>query len=117
MRRLLVGTACATLFAALGLAETFTGKLIDTSCLQQEKPTVAACQPTSSTTSFALADETGKIYKFDDEGNTKAAKALKDRADRAADPNSKSQENSAVQAKVTGEMDGNTLKVDTIEVQ
>jgi hypothetical protein len=116
MRRLLITTAAAVLFAVLGLADTFTGKLIDTSCLDQPHPTVASCQPTSSTTSFGLADDAGKTYKFDDDGNTKAAAALKNRSDRSADPNATPKEN-IVMAKITGTLDGSTLKVDTIEVQ
>jgi hypothetical protein len=113
MRSILTATACMALFAGLGLAETFTGRLIDTSCVEGQR-SASACAPTASTAAFAIV-VSGKMYALDDNGNAKAAAALKDRADRMADPNSTAK--SAVIAKVDGTLDGNTLKVDTIEVQ
>jgi len=114
MRSILTATACVALFAGLGLAETFTGRLIDASCAEGQR-SASACAPTASTTSYAIV-VSGKMYALDDNGNAKAAAALKDRADRMADPNS-TEKSGAVVAKVDGTLDGNTLKVDTIEVQ
>lgn len=116
MRRLLILTAFFGLFAALGLAETYSGKLIDVSCLSQPKPTVQTCQPTSSTTAFALVDASSKVYKLDEAGNAKAANAMKSRADRSSDP-SAPQTAAVVTAKITGTMNGDTIKVDDIQVQ
>lgn len=116
MQRLFMLTAFLGLFAALGMAETYTGKLIDVSCLSQPKPTVQTCQPTSSTTAFALVDDNSRVYKLDDAGNAKAANALKGRADRSADPNAP-QTATVVTAKISGTMNGNVLTVDQIEVQ
>jgi hypothetical protein len=116
MRRLLIITAFFGLFAALGLAETYSGKLIDASCLSQAKPTLATCQPSSSTTAFALVDDTQKVYKLDEKGNAKAAAALKGRADRSADPNA-SKAGDVIVAKITGTMNGNIITVEAVEVQ
>ena len=106
--------ALATVFSALALAESFNGRLVDSSCYDSQKK-VAACDPTSSTTMFAL-DVAGHVYKLDDTGNAKAVAAVKDRADRSTDPSKPAP--SQIQAKVTGTKDGDsTIKVESIEVQ
>jgi len=108
------GQILASAEAALALAETWTGRLVDASCVDQQKA-VTACDPTSSTTTFAIV-VSGQGYKFDEAGNTKAMDALKGRADRSTDP-SKSP-SPQIAAKVTGTKDGdNTFKVETIDVQ
>jgi hypothetical protein len=114
MRSILTATALVALFAALGLAESFSGRLIDASCAEQERA-AAACTPTSSTTAFAVQVSAGKIYKLDADGNAKAAEALKNRADRQAEPNAT--QKSAIVARVNGTLEGNTIKVESIEVQ
>lgn len=116
MQRLLMLTAFLGLFAALGMAETYTGKLIDVTCLSQAKPTVQTCQPTSSTTAFALVDANSRVYKLDDAGNAKAANALKGRADRSSDPNAPKAP-TVIEATITGTMNGNVITVDQIQVQ
>ncbi len=73
-----------------------------------------ACIPNSGTTAF-LVVVSGKAYKLDDEGNTKAMEALKNRADRSA-PNAPPTA-TAVSAKISGTAEGNIIKVDTIQVQ
>jgi hypothetical protein len=116
MRKLLLFAACIGSLPILGLADTLTGNLIDTECLPQAKPTLASCQPSSTTAAFALVNDEGKVLKLDKEGNTKAAEALKNRADRSADPNSAAK-TGAAKARITGTMENNVLKVETIEVQ
>src|ERR1044072_1219648 len=111
MRRFLTLTSLLGLFAILGLAETYTGKLIDASCLDKPNPTVATCQPSSTTSTFALVDNSQKVYKLDDKGNTKAADALKNRADRSSDPNATTKENVVI-AKITGTMNGSMVTVE-----
>jgi len=97
----------------MAFAETFTGRLIDASCYDQHK-SAAKCDPTSSTMSFAVL-VSGKAYKLDDTGNSKAAEALKSRADRSAEP---TKPTTQVMARVTGTKDGDgVLKVESIEVQ
>ena len=114
MRRILTLCAFVAVFSAMALAETWTGRLVDVSCVEQQKA-VTTCDPTSATTSFAIV-VSGKAYKLDEAGNTKAMEALKGRADRSADPNRPA--SNMVSARVTGTKDeDNTLKVETIEVQ
>jgi hypothetical protein len=114
MRRILTASACVALFAGLALAETFTGKLIDASCAQQQQ-SANSCIPNASTTAYAI-DVSGKVYQLDADGNAKAAEALKSRADRMGDPNGTAKTDQ-VRARVKGTLEGGTLKVDSIEVQ
>jgi len=118
MGRMLTLCAITVAFASLALAETWTGRLIDANCYDQQtdQKNIGACVPTTNTSSFAL-DVSGHVYKFDEQGNTKAAAAVKDQADRSADPNQMASKG-AITVKVTGSMDeNNKLKVETIEVQ
>lgn len=112
MRRLLTIATTTAIFATLALADNFTGKLLDTACLDQQKAP-AACQATANTTAFAV-DVSGKTFRLDDAGNQKAVKALRDRADRSTDPAAAA---APLNAKITGTRDGDVLKVDSIEVQ
>src|SRR5690348_4494058 len=100
------------MFAALGYAENWTGKLIDASChdRSQQNPAeakqgsdLAACAATASTTSFAIQTSDGKVYKLDASGNAKASTALKGNPD-----------NKSAMATVSGTMDGQTVKVESI---
>jgi hypothetical protein len=103
------------LFSAACFGETFTGKLVDAACARQQE-SVNGCVPTSSTTSFAIAVANGKSYRLNDDGNAKASQALKSRADRMADP-SAPQLAEGVKARVTGTLEGDVIKVESIEVQ
>lgn len=114
MRRLLTVCAYITVFSALALAESWTGRLVDANCYDQQKA-ATSCDPTASTTNFALM-VSGNAYKFDSAGNSKATDALKSRADRSTDPATPA--TGAVSAKVTGtKQDDNTIKVESIEMQ
>lgn len=100
--------------SALAFGETFSGKLVDASCMAQQQSS-AACAPTTSTTIFAL-QVSGKMLRLDTDGNRKAADAMKasgSSADRAKDPNASSQ----VMAKIEGTLADDQLQVDTIEIQ
>jgi hypothetical protein len=103
------------MFAAMGFAENWTGKLIDASCHDRSQQTpadskqnsdLASCAATASTTSFAIQTSDGKVYKLDASGNAKASTALKGNPD-----------NKNATATVSGKMDGQTVKVDSISVQ
>jgi len=102
-------------FAGLGYAEDWTGKLIDASChdRSQQNPAdskenrdLASCAATASTTSFAIQTSDGKVYKLDASGNAKASTALK------GNP-----ANKAPSATISGSMDGQLVKVDSISVR
>ena len=113
MRNLVTLCACLTVFSVLALAESWTGRLVDASCYDQQK-SATACDPSASSSSFALV-VSGQTYKLDNEGNTKATEALKNRADRSANPNQPPK--GAVSAKVTGSLADGTIKVESIDVQ
>ena len=112
MRRILTSAAFLSLFAALAFADSWKGTLIDANCYEQQK-NASPCAATSSTTAFALSSA-GKVFAMDDAGNAKASAMLKNRADRTTDENAKS---SPMYVKVTGTKDGETLRVDDIEVK
>lgn len=112
MRRIPVLIALGAGFAALALAESFSGNLLDAGCYEKSK-TAASCEATAMTTSFAL-DVSGKVYKLDGSGNSKASEALKSRADRAEPGKTPSP---IVMAKVDGTDKGGTIAVENIEVQ
>jgi hypothetical protein len=113
MRRVLSILAFSAVFSMLALADSWSGRLIDAGCYNQQKK-ADGCDATSATTAFAL-DVSGKIFKLDAPGNAKASTALKSRADRAADPN-KPQSNQ-VMAKVEGTEKSGTIAVENIDVQ
>ena len=100
-------------FTALALAESYTGKLVDSKCASENK--TAACNPTSSTTSYTL-NTSDKQYKLDAAGNAKASAALKSRADRSKDPNAKA-DDAPIVVIIVGTPDGDIIQVETITVQ
>jgi len=113
MRKLSLLCGLAAVFCVMALAENWTGKLMDAPCYDQHK-TAKQCDATTSTTSFVF-EVGGKIYKLDAAGNTKAAEAIRNRAERAENPNHPS--TGSVNAKVSGVREGDEIKVDMIEVQ
>jgi hypothetical protein len=115
MRLITTLSTVLMVFSAVAIAETFTGKLVDASCASQQQ-SVNGCTPTSSTTHFGVAMKTGKVYRLNDDGNAKASQALKSRTDRMADP-SAPQLSRDVNARVTGTLEGDIIKVESIEVQ
>jgi hypothetical protein len=94
-------------------ADDWTGNLVDAICSEQKEKTVP-CDATGATTVFGL-DVSGKIYRLDPVGNTKAAAALKYRA--APAPDASGHLPTAVKAKVTGTEGGGIIVVETISLQ
>jgi len=110
MSRVFRVIAFMTVVSALAFAETWSGRLVDAACADQQKTDV--CAPTASTTAFAIS-ASGKMLKLDAAGNTKASEALKNRensADRSKDPNRE------MTATVKGSLNGDVIQVDSIEV-
>ena len=113
MRKLYLLCASISISAGLALAEDWTGRLVDASCYAQNQK-AKPCDARGATTAFLL-DVNGEVYKLDAAGNSKAADALKNRADRSAPG---AQGGSAVNAKVSGSTEGSdSIKVDSIVVQ
>jgi len=103
----------------LCLADTFSGKVVDSACKDQSANPPAAqstnppsgqatnsCEPTASSTSFGIQLADGKIVLLDGAGNTKVADMMKNSSNK-----------SSLQATVTGSLDGQTVKVDTIDIK
>jgi len=118
MKTLIKLTTLLGLAASLSFADNWTGKLIDASCHDRNAPPAAApggapkaepgkatesCAPTATTTSFALQTADGKVMKLDASGNSKAAAAVKSDASKAGS------------VSVSGEMQGQNIKVDSID--
>ena len=90
--------------SALCFADTWTGKLVDASCVEQNQSKAASCTPTAKTTSFGLETGDGKVYHLDAAGNAKAAAMIKSGKSDAS-------------VTVSGAMNGETVKVDSISAQ
>ena len=104
------------MFATMSYADSWSGKLLDAGCVErnQQNPdrnskktgNPPTCVASTSTGAFALQTSDGKVYKLDSAGNSKAATALR------GNPDNKSPE-----ADVSGAMEGDVLKVDSISVR
>lgn len=99
--------ATGLFLTAAMFAESWTGTIVDTSCKTKDlaghtKQCVLGCA--KSGLGIVLSD--GKFVKFDEAGNTKAVAALK-----------ASSKEKDLKAKVTGKLDGETIKVDAVEIQ
>jgi len=115
MRRILTLGTALLVVSAMAFAETYTGKLVDAGCAAQQQKD-AACNPTTNTTAFAIQVSGGNMLKLDANGNAKAADALKqsnNSADRAKDPTAADNQ---VMATVKGTLNGDEIKVESIEV-
>jgi hypothetical protein len=107
--------AASSIFSVLAFAENWSGKLIDATCNDQKEQTKAmSCDASETTTAFAI-DAGGKIYKLDAAGNTKAATAMRNRADRSANPAKPM--TGAVNAKVSGTEKDGMISTESVEVQ
>jgi len=87
-------------------AESWTGTIVDTSCKTKDlashgKSCLMACA--GKGLGIVLSD--GKFVKFDEEGNVKALAALK-----------ASTKDKDLKAKVTGKVEGDVLKVESVEM-
>jgi hypothetical protein len=119
MKTIAKAVSVLCLGSLLCLAESWSGKVVDAACKDQaaaapapapeaqpSSPVANACEPTASTVAFGIELPDGKVLKLDSAGNTKAAEAMKNNAGK-----------SALQATVIGSMDGQTVKVETIDIK
>ena len=114
-----------SLSGALSYAENVNGKLLDAACYDSHSGASATsganqttdrksrenlaktCAPTASTTSFALLNSKGMVYKLDSEGNAKAIAAFQSgslKADKDGD----------MHASISGTVLGDALRADSI---
>jgi hypothetical protein len=115
MRSILKLAALTAICAAFASAESWSGRLLDASCVDQQK--TATCDPTTATVAFAI-NVSGKVYKLDDAGNAKAVEAMKTRGTKdAGQPAAPGASSTAVTAKVNGSLEGEIVKVESIQLQ
>ena len=86
---------------------TWTGTLQDAAC--KTSTPLEQCEVTASTQTFGLMTSDGKSYaKLDSDGNTKVRTALQAQKGSAA--------NGAVKASITGSIDREMIKVDSVKL-
>jgi len=96
-----------TLFSSLAFAGAWNGTLVDVMCKNQDLASHATkCAISCSKSGYGLVLADGKFVKFDEAGNAKALAALK--------ATSKEKD---LKAKVTGSLDGETVQVESVELQ
>ncbi len=107
MKKLTILTVAAFLFSVAAFAESWNGTLVDVMCKDKDLAGhTTKCALGCAKSGFGLVLGDGKFVKFDEAGNAKALAALK--------ATSKEKD---LKAKVTGTMDGDTVQVQSIEIQ
>jgi hypothetical protein len=107
MKRLWILASACMLCASLALAESWNGTLVDVMCKGRDLAGhTAKCAVSCAKGGYGLVLADGKFVKFDEGGNAKALAALK--------ATSKEKD---LKAKVSGSLDGETVKVTSIELQ
>ncbi len=103
-------TSCVVLglfFALSAMGETWNGTVIDLMCLHQTAARHRrGCALNCAGSGFGLVMANGRVYKLDAAGNTKAVEALK-----------ASEKDSDLRAKVTGELKGEVIRVDSLDLE
>lgn len=85
--------------------QNWSGTLLDATCRQADAK--GKCPVSGTTTAFGLSTSDGKYYKFDEAGNTQAGKEMQKAGTKSGD----------VTASVSGTLDGDTIKVQSIQIQ
>ncbi|HEX4135954.1 MAG TPA: hypothetical protein VHY84_15165 [Bryobacteraceae bacterium] len=113
MRKTFYLLALSAALSTFAFAESFTGNLLDATCYQSTNK-AESCAASGTTRAFAL-EVSGKVLKLDESGNQKAAAAVKNRADRAAEPGKP--QSTKIMAKVEGTEAGGTITTQAIDIQ
>lgn len=99
--------ALLSVFPVMMFAETWNGTLVDAMCKKQDLAShTTTCAVKCAKSGYGLVMADGKFMKFDEAGNAKALAALK--------ATSKEKD---LKAKVTGTLDGDTVQVESVELQ
>lgn len=107
MKRIVLCGLAFSFFSMAALAETYSGTVVDVMCKGKDLSShTKECALSCAKSGFGLVTADGKFLKFDEDGNAKALEAIK-ATDKEKD----------LKAKVTGEMDNDTLKVASIELE
>jgi hypothetical protein len=95
------------MFAGLAAADSFSGTVVDVMCRGKDLAGhTRECAVTCAKSGYGMVTAEGKFLKFDESGNARTLAALK-----------KAAKEKDLKAKVTGTLDGDVLKVQTIELQ
>lgn len=125
MRKILTIAAAAVLFSAAAMAATWTGTLVDATCMNQRaranqqapaQESQSMCIPTDATSNFGIVVH-GRTLLLNAAGNQKAQSALQNRAERAVNPNEANNGNRRVIAKVTGTLQGNMIETQSLVIR
>lgn len=107
MKRILLLSIALPLLTIGAFAETWTGTLVDVMCKGKDLSShTAKCAVSCAKSGYGLVLSDGKFVKFDEGGNAKALVALKS-TDKEKD----------LKAKVSGSLDGDTVRVSSIDLQ
>jgi hypothetical protein len=91
--------------APLAMAESFSGTIVDVMCRGKDLAShTRECALTCSKSGYALVTADGKFLKFDEAGNARALFLMK-----------KLTKDKDLKAKVSGTLNGDLLKVESIE--
>ncbi|HEU0140533.1 MAG TPA: hypothetical protein VFQ79_12500 [Bryobacteraceae bacterium] len=94
-------------FSLAAFADTFTGTVVDVMCKDKDLAShTRKCAIGCAKSGYGLMTADGKFMKFDEEGNAKTLAALK-----------ASSKEKDLKATVEGTREGETIKVDSIELQ
>ena len=107
MKPILVAPLFTLVFAGLAAAETWSGTVVDVMCKGKDLAShTAKCAVSCAKSGYGLVLSDGKFVKFNESGNAKALAMLK-----------ATNKEKDIKAKVTGELQGDVIKVETIEIQ
>jgi hypothetical protein len=107
MKRILLLSAALPLLAIGAVAETWTGTLVDVMCKGKDLSSHSAkCAVSCAKSGYGLVLSDGKFVKFDEGGNAKALAALKSTG-----------KEKDLKAKVSGSLDGDMVRVSSIDLQ
>ena len=103
MKKLL---ALSILMSSAAFAETYTGTLVDTMCKGKDLAShTTKCAIGCAKGGYGLVTADGKFWKLDESGNAKALAALK-----------ATKKESDLKATVTGSIDGDMLKAESVSI-
>src|SRR5216684_8886866 len=107
MKRILLLSAGVSLLSIGAFAESWNGTLVDVMCKGKDLAShTTKCAVGCAKGGYGLVLPDGKFVKLDETGNAKALAALK-----------ATTKEKDLKAKVTGSLDGDTVKVSAIEIQ
>ena len=96
-----------TLIGSAAAADSFSGTVVDVMCRAKDLAGhTRECAVACAKSGYGLVTADGKFLKFDESGNARTLTALK-----------KSTKDKDLKAKVSGNVDGDVLKVQSIELQ